>query len=112
MDIIKICILLSSLSFFTYTASYFISNKMKGEFKRFGLEKFGLFIIISQFLGATGLMIGLAFKEFLIISSLGLAVQMLAGVIVRIKIKDSIWVSLPAFFYMILNAFIFMASLN
>ncbi len=111
MDIINICILLSSLSFFSYTAWYFVSPKMKGEFKRFGIEKLGLFIIITQFVGASGLMIGFIVPELLIISSLGLAIQMLAGVIVRIKIKDSIWVSLPAFFYMVLNAYIFLESI-
>lgn len=112
MDILKICILISSLSFFTYSAYYFISPKMKNEFKRFGLEKFGLFVIITQFIGALGLIIGLAFQELLIISSLGLAIQMFAGVLVRIKMKDNIWVSLPAFFYMLLNAYIFLASIN
>ena len=112
MTILKICILLSSLSFFGYAASYFMYPNMKIEFKRFGLEKFGFFVIITQFLGATGLIIGLAFHPFLIISSLGLALQMFAGVLVRIKMKDGIWVSLPAIFYMVLNTYIFFASIQ
>jgi len=110
MNILKICILVSSLSFFAYTTYYFISSKMKSEFKRFGLQKFGLFIILCQFVGATGLLIGLKFHPLLITASLGLAVLMFAGVIVRIKMKDSIWISLPAIFYMLLNAYIFLAS--
>lgn len=85
---------------------------MKNEFKRFGLEKFGLLIMVSQFLGAVGLLVGLKFNLILTISSVGLAFLMLFGVIVRIKLKDSIWVSLPALFYMFLNTYIFLGALN
>jgi|TARA_B110000879_G_scaffold56153_1_gene79222 hypothetical protein len=86
---------------------------MEMEFKRFGLEKFGLIIIALQFLGATGLIVGLVlFNPLLIISSLGLALLMLAGFLVRLKLKDGILVSLPALFYMSLNAYIFLVSIN
>ena len=85
---------------------------MKEEFKRFGLEKMGLLTIIFQLLGATGLLVGLKFNPILSISSLGLAVLMTAGLIVRIKLKDSIWISLPAFFYMALNTYIFLISVS
>jgi len=112
MDIDKICILISSLSFFTYAVSYFTSPHMKKEFKRFGLEKIGLLIIILQFMGATGLMLGLKFNPILTISSLGLTLLMLCGFIVRIKLKDSFWISLPAIFYMGLNTYIFLFSIN
>lgn len=85
---------------------------MKEEFKRFGLEKFSLLVMILQFLGATGLLVGLKFNSILITASLGLALLMLCGFIVRIKLKDSIWISLPSLFYMVLNAFIFLNSIN
>ena len=112
MDIDKICILTSSLSFFAYALSYFISPHMKKEFKRFGLEKIGLLTIILQFIGATGLIVGLKFNPILTISSLGLTLLMLSGLIVRIKLKDSIWISLPALFYLGLNTYIFLVSIN
>lgn len=112
MDINKIWILLSSLSFFGYTFYYFVKPHMKEEFKRFGLEKMGLITIILQLLGATGLLVGLKFNLILSISSLGLAVLMMAGLLVRIKLKDSIWVSIPAFFYMGLNTYIFLTSVS
>ncbi len=86
MDIDKICILISSLSFFGYAVSYFISPHMKKEFKRFGLEKIGLLTIILQFTGATSLIVGLKFNPILTISSFGLALLMLSGLIVRIKL--------------------------
>ncbi|TXD47174.1 hypothetical protein ES045_11255 [Polaribacter sp. IC073] len=112
MDIDTICILISSLSFFAYVLSYFISPSMKKEFKRFGLEKIGLLTIILQLIGATGLIVGLKFNSILTISSLGLALLMLSGLIVRIKLKDSLWISLPALFYMGLNTYIFWESIN
>ena len=112
MDINKICVLISSLSFFAYTIYYFKSSKMEMEFKRFGLEKFGIIIITLQFLGATGLLVGLVFNPLLIISSLGLAILMLAGFLVRLKLKDSTLISLPALFYMGLNTYIFFAFIN
>jgi hypothetical protein len=72
----------------------------------------GLLIIALEFLGATGLIIGLKFSPILTISSLGLALLMLMGLLVRIKLKDSIWISLPALFYMSLNTYIFWASIK
>tara|TARA_X000000368_G_scaffold384667_1_gene343437 strand:- start:320 stop:667 length:348 start_codon:yes stop_codon:yes gene_type:complete len=112
IDFITTCILVSSFSFFGYVLSYFISPHMKSEFKRFNLEKLGLIIILFQFLGASGLLVGLVFHPVLIISSLGLFLQMLLGLIVRIKLKDSLWISLPAFFFMILNGYIFLNTIN
>ena len=80
---------------------------MKNEFKRFKLEKLGLLTIVLEIVGALGLIIGLWFKPFLLLSSGGLALLMFLGVIVRIKLKDSLWITLPALFYMGLNAYIF-----
>ena len=107
-----ICFLISSLSFYDYVASYFISPNMKNEFKRFDLEKLGLLTIILEFLGATGLLVGLKFSPILTISSFGLGLLMLCGFIVRLKLKDSVWISLPSIFYMCLNVYIFVASIR
>ena len=85
---------------------------MKSEFKRFNLEKLGLLTIILEFVGATGLLIGLLYNPIVLISSGGLALLMLLGTIVRIRLKDSLWVSLPALFYMGLNAYIFFEALK
>ena len=108
---ITIATLISSFSFLAYALSYFIKPHMKNEFKRFGLEKIGLTTVLLEIIGALGLLVGLKFSFFLIISSLGLAILMFAGVIVRLKLKDSIWITLPAFLLMVLNAFIFWKSI-
>jgi hypothetical protein len=112
MTLITVCILVSSLSFYVYVASYFISPHMKNEFKRFNLEKLGLLTIVLEFLGATGLLVGLKFNPILIISSLGIGLLMFFGLAVRIKLKDSLLISLPAGFYMLLNFYIFWVSIK
>ena len=112
MSLVTICILISSLSFFAYAFSYFKAPHMKDEFQRFGLEKIGLTITLLEIIGALGLLVGLKIYFVLIISSFGLSLLMLAGIIIRIKVKDGIWITLPAFFYMVLNAYIFWVSIN
>jgi hypothetical protein len=112
MTLTLICIIISSLSFYAYVVSYFISPHMKNEFKRFNLEKLGLLTIILELLGATGLLIGLKFNLILTMSSFGLGLLMLCGLVVRIKLKDSTWKSLPVMFFMILNLYIFLMSIK
>lgn len=101
------CTLFSSVSFIAYSISYFISPHMKSEFERFNLKHLGLFIIILELLGATGLLVGLLLNPILLLSSGGLSLLMLFGLITRIKTKDSFRVSFPALFFMILNGYIF-----
>jgi hypothetical protein len=107
MSVKTICVLISSLSFYAYVASYFMSPHMKNEFKRFNLEKLGLLTIVLEFLGATGLLVGLTFSPILTIASFSLGLLMFCGLIVRLKMKDSLWISSPAIFYMCLNFYIF-----
>jgi len=106
------CVLISSLSFIAYSISYFISPHMKSEFKRFNLEKLGILTTFLEILGALGLLIGLLFKTILLISSGGLALMMLLALMIRIKSKDSLLISLPAIFYIILNVYIFYLGSN
>jgi len=58
-----------------------------------------------------GLLVGLKIQIILLISAGGLTTLMFLGVAVRVKVKDSLWISLPALFFMILNFYIFYMSL-
>ena len=111
MSLFLVLVLFSSLSFLTYGIAYFKSPNMKSEFKRFGLEKQGMLVVILEVLGAIGLLVGLVVNPIMLISAGGLSLLMLLGVAVRLKIGDSIWVSLPAFSFMVLNAYIFYKAL-
>ncbi len=112
MDAITIVLIFSSSSFLFYGISYFTSTKMKSEFKRFGLEKFGTMTAILEIMGGVGLVIGLQFNFILVISAAGLALLMFLGILVRIKVKDSIRITLPALFFMLLNLYILYANLT
>jgi hypothetical protein len=112
MDLNTLWILLSSLSFFAYVLSYFVSPHMKNEFERFGVQKLGLLTIVLEFLGAAGLLVGLIYAPILLLSSFGLALLMLLAVLFRLKQRDSLWISLPALFFMGLNFYIFWVAVQ
>lgn len=112
MNVNTFCVLVSSISFYVYVISYFTLPHMKNEFERFKLAKIGLLTVVLEFLGATGLIVGLMYNPLMIVSSLGLALLMFFGLIVRIKLKDSLWISLPAIFYMSLNGYLFYWSIQ
>ena len=112
MNLLTVLILISSLSFLAYGIAYFTTPQMKSEFKRFGLEKAGTLTAVLEIVGAVGLLVGLKVQPVILISSGGLAILMLLGVITRIRVKDSLWISLPALFFMVLNASIFFMSLS
>lgn len=106
MQLFQILVLFSSLSFFIYGIAYFTSDKMKSEFIRFGLSRFGTLTAILEILGGLGLLVGLVFNFFLILSAGGLATMMLLGVGARLRVGDGLIAILPAVFFMILNAYI------
>lgn len=112
MNLLNILIFFSAISFLIYGTAYFVSSNMKNEFKRFGLEKYGTLTAILELVGASGLIIGFQNHTFLVLASGGLTLLMLLGTGVRIKMKDPFLVSLPAFFYFLLNAFILYKSLE
>ena len=112
MNFLNVLICFSAISFLIYGIAYFVSTNMKNECKRFGLEKFGTLTAILELTGAFGLFIGLQNYTILVFASGGLTLLMLLGVGVRIKMKDSLLVSLPAFFYFILNAYILYKTLE
>ncbi len=80
---------------------------MRTEFTRFGLTKLQRQLTgVLQLVGAVGLLL---FKfSFILaaISATGLSLLMLMGFIVRMRVKDSVYESSPAFIFMVLNAII------
>lgn len=110
--IYNIAIWLSSLSFFIYFISYFTSPFMKNEFKRLDLERMGLLTILLELIGSVGLLVGFSYEPILLAASGGLSLLMFFALLFRYKSKDTLWVSLPALFYMILNAYIFIETIS
>ncbi|RRO15934.1 DoxX family protein [Flavobacteriaceae bacterium 14752] len=113
MSSFTFCVLLSAISFLGYSLAYFKGTKMKNEFVRFGLEKYALLTVVFEILGAIGLLVGhfLEITLLLNISAIGLTLMMFLGILVRIRVKDGLFVILPAFFFFVLNAYIVWFSL-
>ena len=103
---------LSSISFLFFGIHYFTFQHLKDEFKRYGLEKFGPLTATLQILGAIGLLVGMKVPFILSISSGGLALLMLLGFGVRLKIRDGFWLSLPSFLFALLNGYILYGSIQ
>ena len=101
-----VLIWISSSSFLFYGISYFKSAHLQQEFVRYGLQKFGPLTAVLELLGAIGLLVGLISPLILLLASGGLALLMLLGFGVRMKIRDGLWLSLPSFLFMLLNGYI------
>jgi uncharacterized membrane protein YphA (DoxX/SURF4 family) len=110
MNLLLLLTLFSSVSFLIYGISYFYSPQMKKEFERFGLKKFGVLTALLEIVGAIGLLVGFVSIPILLISSGGLALLMFLGLVARARVKDGLWVSLPALLFMVLNVYIFYAT--
>ncbi len=80
---------------------------MRLEFTRFGLSMLQRLLTgVLQLIGATGLIVGIFNTYIGIMASAGLSLLMLAGFIVRVKIKDGIYKSSPALIFMVLCSII------
>lgn len=106
-----ILVLFSGVSFIIYGCLFFLSPQMRNEFKRFGLEKFATLTGTLELLGGVGVLVGLKFNFILLISSGGLALLMLLGFGVRLKIKDGLWLTMPSLFFMLLNLYVFLITI-
>ena len=110
--LLRTLIVISALSFIYYGLTFFINSKMKEEFDRYELAKFRNLVGFLQLLGGFGLLVGLMWNLILIVSAAGLALLMLIGFGVRIKMKDGLLESLPSFIFMLINGYIFFAAIN
>lgn len=96
---------ISALSFYIYGASCVLTTHMVAEFERYGLTRYRKLTGYLQVAGATGLLLGLAgFHRIGFLAALGLSLQMFAGLVVRIRLRDRPVQCVPAFIYMGLNA--------
>ena len=103
--------LFSSISFISFGLACFYSKYFKSEFIRYGLSGYRSTTGFFQFLGGVGTLVGFFFNELILISSAGLTLLMLLGVIVRLKINDGLIKTSPAIIYMFINIYIFYISL-
>lgn len=112
MSFHTLAVLGSSLAFIIYGWLSLTTLSMQADFKRFGLEQIRTLTGVLQLLGGVGLLVGLRWPFALRFSSAGIALLMIAGLIVRLKVGDGWILCLPAFAFLVLNVYILAKSLN
>lgn len=107
MSVLSMLIYFSGIAFLFFGITCLSTPHMKMEFTRFGLSTLQRQITgVFQIIGATGLLLFTYNLTLAAIAAAGLSVLMLLGFITRMRIKDSIYESSPAFVFMVLNGII------
>lgn len=92
--------------FMYYGLLCLFADGMVDEFERYGLSRFRRVTGALEVLGAAGLLGGYLFPVLSALSAGGLAILMLLGLAVRVKVRDSLPEMVPAAFLFLLNVFI------
>jgi uncharacterized membrane protein len=107
MNTLSILIYFSGIAFLFFGITCLVTPRMKMEFTRFGLTTRQRQLTgVLQIIGAIGLLLYQYNLTVAALAATGLSLLMLLGFIVRIRIKDSIYESSPAFIFMVLNGII------
>jgi uncharacterized membrane protein YphA (DoxX/SURF4 family) len=104
---LQVAIIFSSISFLFYGSSCLYSSAMVKEFARYHLEHLRLTTGILQITTSLTLLIGISYPYVAAASALFLVIMMIVALGVRYKIKDSVLMMLPAFFYLLINLYTF-----
>lgn len=99
-------VLFTSISFLCYGVSCLLTSRMQQEFHRFGLARYRCLTGVLQLVGAMGVLAGLALPALGCVAAAGLALLMLLGFGVRLKIRDGLVQSSPALFYLGVNLYL------
>lgn len=97
---------LSSLCFLWSGVRCFVSRAMRDEFMRCRMPQSRLLTGTLQVAGALGLLVGWRYRPLLPHSACGLAALMAVGVLVHVRIRDSVRETMPAAALLGLNLFI------
>lgn len=96
--------LLSALPFLYFGAACIWQPRLRNEYRRYGIPNLRVPVGILQLLGATGVLVGLAVAPVGAAAALGLCLLMLSGVVVRVRLRDTLTRMLPAISLAVLNA--------
>ena len=102
--------ILSIVIFAWYGMGCFFSARMIHEFERYQVPQLRRLTGVLQVAGAVGLIAGHWFRPFLVFSAGGLALMMLIAVVTRFRIHDPLYLAVPAFSLVLLNAYLVIAA--
>ena len=83
---------------------------MRQEFLRYRLGSQRVQVGILQWCAGIGLLAGMSQPWMGQAAAGGLAMMMMVAVVVRIQIKDTLLQTIPALFYLVLNAYLCLAG--
>lgn len=106
MLFLDVVIIFTAISFLFYGLACLFSQYMVDEFSRYGMPQFRRLIGVLEVAGGLGLIVGYILPVIQILAASGLALLMLLGCLLRVRIKDSILQILPAFIFLVLNLFV------
>ncbi len=106
MSIFHLLAVCSGMSFLLYGVSCLTGESMVQEFERFGLAKYRTLTGLLEVCGGAGLLIGLWSPPLFIAAATGLTVLMLLGVGVRLRMRDGVLLTLPAFVLFVVNGYL------
>lgn len=103
---------ISIVLFLCYGLSCFFSKRMVVEFERYRLARFRGMTGALQVAASLGILLGHFYsRPILVFSAGGLAVMMFLAVLTRFRIRDAVYLALPAFALCLLNAYIAVTGL-
>lgn len=104
---ILILTIINSLAFISYGLLCITTDHMINEFTRYKLLHFRRLTGILEILGGFGCIIGFYYIDFIYaLSTLGLAILMTMGTIVRVRIKDPLLETIPAIALGLINYYL------
>ncbi len=103
---------ISIVLFLGYGTTCLLSKTMAAEFVRYQLPQLRVQTGMLQIAGSLGMIAGHLYRPLLLLSAGGLAIMMFIAVITRFRIRDPLYMALPAFCLCVLNLFIFVKALR
>lgn len=103
---------LSAVLFLFYGFACLYFDGMAEEFERYGLSRFRRLTGLLEVLGALGLLVGYVFPVVAVLAAGGLCALMFLGTLTRLRVRDGIAETAPAFILMLVNGWICWTALG
>ena len=110
--VIIVLALISGLAFLKYGFEVLFRVRLKNEFERYQMPGIRTFVGIMEVLGGLAVLLGLAIAPLGAFGAAGLTLLMVLGLSVRIRIRDTPRLMVPAAVLACLNAVLVVLFLN
>ncbi len=111
MPVLEVAKIALALAFLFYGYACVATPAMVREFERYGIPKLRLLVGWLEIAGGLGILVGYLIPILGFLATVGIALLMLGGVILRISIKDSFVQIAPAAILLVVACFVIYASI-